>query len=216
MSAQTLVRTKITARRALLHDHLGAIAAIARAELPHTPELAVVRRMPNASARVNTLLSRAEDVAKAVQPFADTFVANGLPADFLAQLVSATHSVSEIASTHTDSRVKVVAASSGIHAQLAAGRRQVRILDKQVRTALHGDKPLLDAWRAAIRLPNVTPQIAPPPTPPPAAAATPTTPAAPQHPQPYRRRRRSPPRRNTQLNPELLDVQNAEAPSTQG
>ena len=114
MSAQTLVRTKVTARRALLQDHLGAIAAIARAELPHTPELAVVRRMPNASARVNTLLSRAEDVAKAVQPFADTFVANGLPADFLAQLVRATHSVSEIASTHTDSRVKVVAASSGI------------------------------------------------------------------------------------------------------
>ena len=173
MSAQALVHTKVTARHALLQDHLGAIAAIARAELPNTPELAVVRRMPNGTTRVHALLSRAEDVATAVQPFADTFVANGLPADFLAQLVSATKSVSEIVSTHKDSRVKVVAASSGIQAQLAAGRRQVRIIDKQVRTALRGDKPLLDAWRAAIRLPNATPQIAL------AATATPATPPTP-------------------------------------
>lgn len=171
MSAQTLVRTKVTARRALLQDHLGAIAAIALAELPNTPELAVVRRVPKGTTRVNALLSRAEDVAKAVQPFADTFVANGLPADFLAQLVSATKSVSEIVSTHKDSLVKVVAASSGIQAQLVAGRRQVRIIDKQVRTALRGDKPLLDAWRSAIRLPKATTHIAP------ASTATQATPA---------------------------------------
>src|SRR5450756_27294 len=103
MSAQTLVRTKVTARRALLQDNLGAIAAIALAELPNTPELAVVRRVPKATARINTLLSRAEDVAKAVQPFADTFVANGLSADFLTQLVSATKSLSEVVNTHKDS-----------------------------------------------------------------------------------------------------------------
>jgi hypothetical protein len=171
MSAQTLVRTKVTARRALLQDHLGAIAAIALAELPNLPELAVVRRVPKATARINTLLSRAEDVAKAVQPFADTFVANGLSADFLTQLVSATASLSEVVNTHKDSRVKVVKASSGIQAELAAGRRQVRILDTQVRTALHGDKPLLDAWRAAIRLPKATTHIAP------ASTATQATPA---------------------------------------
>jgi hypothetical protein len=172
MNSQTLVRTKVTARRALLQDHLGAIAAIALAELSNTPELAVVRRVPRATACINTLLSRAEDVAKAVQPFADTFVANGLPADFLAQLVSATKSLNEVVNTHKDSRVKVVKASSGIQAELAAGRRQVRILDKQVRMALHGDKPLLDAWRAAIRLPSAKQQIAL------AATATPATPAA--------------------------------------
>ena len=193
VSALALTYTKLSARRALLQDHLGAIAAIAQAELPNTPELAVVRRIPKGTTRINALLSRAEDVAKAVQPFANTFIANGLAPDFVAQLVSATKSVNDIANTHKDSRVKVVKASSGIQEELAAGRRQVRIIDKQVRTALRGDKALLDAWRAAIRLPSSTSATTPTPAPAPAT-----------------------PRRSTHLQQGVNDVQEEEGPQRLG
>ena len=81
VSAQQLTLRTSAARRALLQDHLASIAAVAKAELPSVPELALARRAPKANAPVGTRLTRAESVAKAVAPFTDTFVAAGVPSD---------------------------------------------------------------------------------------------------------------------------------------
>ena len=183
VSAQQLTLSTSAARRALLQDHLASIAAVAKAELPNVPELALARRTPKGSAPVGTLLTRAESVAKAVAPFADTFVAAGMPADFLAQLQGATDAVAHVASSRKASLDKASGATVGIAKQLAAGRRQINILDKQVRTALRGADPaLLKEWKERTRLPKKTAQAAAPPATsasaaPAATSATTPTPA---------------------------------------
>ena len=182
MSARTLTRSKRTARRSLVLDHLGMIAAVARAELPLVPELVIVRSLPKAGSPIGTLLTRAQDVVKAVTPFAATFIAGGLPADFLAQLQGAVDAVAQIHTRKNASVDKRRGATVGIKAQLVAGRRQIDILNKQVRAALHGADPALyKEWKARTARPRAkqalvaVPPVTPPVTPP-HGTVTPATP----------------------------------------
>ena len=118
----------------------------------------MARRAPKAHAPVGTLLTRAESVAKAVAPFADTFVAAGMPSDFLAQLQGATDAIALVTRSRKASLDKASGATVGLREQLAAGRRQIHILDRQVRTALRGADPaLLTEWKERIRLHKTAP-----------------------------------------------------------
>jgi hypothetical protein len=72
-------------RHALLRDHMSPVARIARARLPHTPELAPLR-MPRSNPSVQRLASAARGMAQAAEAHADVFLAAGLPAEFIAQL----------------------------------------------------------------------------------------------------------------------------------
>ncbi len=157
MTAQTLTQDKAATRRAVVQDHLAAISAVARTELPTAPGLAVVRGLPHANASVGSILTRAENVCKAVVPYVDVLAAGGLPADFLTQLQAVTDSLAQVAANHKTSRDKVGGATEGIRAQLAAGRRQIRILDRLVRTALrNADPALLKEWKERTALPRKT------------------------------------------------------------
>ena len=172
MLAQTLTRSGTEAQRALVQDHLGVIAAVARAELPLVPELVVVRRLPEVRTSVGALLTRAQDVVTAVTPFADTFVAGGLPAHFITQLQGAADAVAQLKTRRDASIDKRQGATVGISAQLVVGRRHIRILNTQVRTALRGADPsLYKEWKARVALPRAKPALVTvTPAAPPAAA----------------------------------------------
>ena len=155
MLAQTLTRSGTVAQRALVQDHLGLIAAVARAALPLVPELIIVRSLPEVRTSVGAILTRALDVVKAVTPFADTFIAGGLPADFITQLQGAADALAQLNARRNASIDKRSGATVGISAQLAAGRRHIRILNTQVRAELRDADPSLYAeWKARIALPR--------------------------------------------------------------
>ena len=95
---------------------------------------------------------------KAVTPFTDTFVASGLAADFLTQLQVATDTVAQVNTRRNAAVDKRRGATVGISAQLVAGRRHIRILDRQVRTALRvADPSLYIGWKARTALPRAKP-----------------------------------------------------------
>ncbi len=88
-------------------------------------------------------------------PYVDVLVAGGLPADFLTQLQALTDSLAQVAANQKTSRDKVGGATEGIRAHLAAGRRQIRILDRLVRTALRNADPALRTeWKERTALPR--------------------------------------------------------------
>ena len=162
MTAQMLTQSKAAARRVLLQDHLAPIAAAARAQVAAVQELAVVRALPRKSESIHNLLTRAEDTMSFVTPLAGVLVDAGLPEDFIAQLQVATDTLRELASRQVTSRSRRMGATTGIREQLAAGRRQVALLDRLVRTVLRGsDGALLTEWKTRIALPAAASTLAP-------------------------------------------------------
>ncbi|MDB4913054.1 MAG: hypothetical protein JWM95_698 [Gemmatimonadetes bacterium] len=155
MTAQMLVQTKAAARRVLVQGHLASIAAAARADLPDTPELAVVRKLPHPNTSVAGVLKRTDEVVKVITPLAQQLIDTGLPSDFIAQLETARHALADSASTHITTLSRKGGATKGIKTQLAAGRRQIRVLDRLIKMQLRGsDQSLLTDWKSRIAAPR--------------------------------------------------------------
>jgi hypothetical protein len=155
-------------RQALLRDHMAKIARIAAADLPNVPELEPLR-MPRGKPTVEKLAALA-GMAKTAEPYADVFVAAGLPNDFIAQLTTATDAMTNAIGERTSSRGRRSGATVGLKQKLSAGRRIVHVLDAFVKSALKDDPALVRNWNLVKRVPRPTGR---------AASATPPTPATP-------------------------------------
>jgi hypothetical protein len=141
-------------RTALLRDHMAAIARIAITELPSTPEFKALR-MPRGRITAAKLAAHAQGMAEAAEPFADTFIAFGLPADFLDQLNAAVKAILDVVDARTHSRGKRRNATVGLKTRLSDGRKFVSILDAMVKSALRDDQPLLAEWDLVKRVPGL-------------------------------------------------------------
>jgi hypothetical protein len=186
LASKGATQKKQSLRVALLRDHMAKIARIAAADLPNTPELEPLR-MPKGKPTVEKLAALAAGMAKTAAPYADVFIAAGLPADFIAQFNQATDAMTGAISERTASRGLRSGATTGLKQGLSDGRKIVHILDAFVRSALTDDPALLRNWNLVKRVPRPTGRAAPstPPTPaapqatPPGTPPTPPTPPAP-------------------------------------
>ena len=115
----------------LLDRHMRPIVAIARAQID--PESDV--RMPAAA-----------------RAFEAAFVANGLPADFLARFTSARNELEGVLGGRAALIGTHVGARTGLRVQVRRGRHAVDRLDAVVRASFDGDEVTLDTWRAAKRV----------------------------------------------------------------
>jgi hypothetical protein len=87
----------------LVRDHMRPIARIATADLPQVPELSPLRFRRGAP-NTGQLIAAALGVAQAAVPYADTFIAEGLPVDFIAQLETAIAAVNDSITLYKQSR----------------------------------------------------------------------------------------------------------------
>jgi hypothetical protein len=88
----------------------------------------------------------------AARQFESVFVANGLPADFLAQFENERNALERVMSGRATQVVTHTTARAGLKSQLVRGRRAVERLDAIVRASFRGDITRLSAWRAAKRV----------------------------------------------------------------
>jgi hypothetical protein len=88
IEGQSLTQRQRNLRTVLRRDHMAAIARIARADLPSTPEFRPLR-MPRGRITPEKLAAAASGMAQVAARYTDTFTAAGLPADFVAQLNTA-------------------------------------------------------------------------------------------------------------------------------
>jgi hypothetical protein len=140
-----LTRTKAWLCDALIEDHMVPLARIARAELPDTPELAALR-MPRGELSVARLVSHAEGMAQAAEPFSAKFIEWGLAPDFVAQLRQAASEVLATIDDRAVARGNRRGATVGVEQQLRVARSAVNVLDAFVRSALRDDPGLRQHW----------------------------------------------------------------------
>jgi hypothetical protein len=181
LASQGATRKKQSVRQALLRDHMAKIARIAAADLPNVPELEPLR-MPRGNPTVEKLAALAAGMAKTAAPYADVFIAAGLPTDFITQLTAATDAMTGANSERTSNRGRRSGATVGLKERLSAARKIVHVLDAFVKSALKNDPPLLRNWNLVKRVPRptgraasatVSPSVAPPAATPPAPTAAP-------------------------------------------
>ena len=111
---------------------------------------------------------RLENATSTPQQLIDT----GLPSEFIEQLQAARHALADSASTHITTLSRKGGATKGIKTQLAAGRRQIRVLDRLIKMQLRGsDQSLLTDWQRRTAAPRRASS---------AAKAVPQTPASSQ------------------------------------
>jgi hypothetical protein len=179
-------------RTILMRDHMAPIARIASARIPATPEL-VALRMPRGTPKVEQLTAAATAMGQQAAPFADVFIAAGLPADFVAQLTTAANALNAPLSSRSMSRSTLTGATNGMKTTISNAHKNLKILDAFVRTALQNNTTLLASWNQIKHVVKVhvnskpgtptapvTPTTAAPAAPAPAtpAPATPATPVA--------------------------------------
>jgi len=140
---------------ALLFDqHIRPIVAIARAQIEPQSDVGLpgALRLPKASLGPTKVLAVCDSMIEAARPYEALFIANGLPADFLAQFANARNVLERVRSGRADQVVAHTVARAGLQVQLRRGRRAVERLDSIVRASFRGDLTRLSAWRTAKRV----------------------------------------------------------------
>ena len=151
MTSRGTTQKQYALRKALLRDHMSAIARVAKADLPPTPEVDAFR-MPAGKPTVEKLAALAYGMAKAAGPFAGVFTSAGLSSGFIAELTGAADAMVTAISDRTQSLSARGGATRALKARLTAGRKIVHILDAFVKTELVGDPNLLGAWNQVKRV----------------------------------------------------------------
>ena len=194
LAALGATRKQRALRRILVNEHMRPIARIATADLPPTPEVQPLT-MPAGRPTVAVLIGAARGMAAAAGRFATVFTGAGLPADFVAQLTTATDALEAARDQQTLTRSSRAGSTDVLAGTLQRGRRIIRVLDSLVANALKDDAELLTAWKSAKRIRHVgrpagiagvtlpaTPRTTAPTTTPPKAQTAPTALAAPTGP----------------------------------
>ena len=141
-------------RRSLVRDHLSPICAIARTRFVHEMELTPFR-LPRGNPNVVRLKGFAEAVAELVAPYAETFIAAGLPRDFIEKLRAASDAVCEARVVRSLRDGDRTGATVGLRAKLSEGRKIAAVLDRLIKSSAHDDAVLLAKWSAASRVRHV-------------------------------------------------------------
>lgn len=151
-SAELRVQAKLV--KQLIVRHMRPIAAIARAQIePEQNErMPAAIKMPRAGIGVTKILQASDGMIAAARPFEAVFIANGLPADFLARFTAVRDELEGMLGNRAALVGTHVGARAGLQLQIRRGRSAIDRLDAVVRAAFDGDVETLAKWRAAKRV----------------------------------------------------------------
>jgi hypothetical protein len=150
-AATSLTKMKGEARDDLRLHHMQQIAAIARRRLAGAPAIQDLR-LPHKSTSDAALIVKANAMAAAAAPYTQLFVAQQLPADFIAQLRAAAQAVLAVISVRGAALVELHMGTRNVRDQLAITYTDVKVLNALVVKQLKGRSGLLEAWRIAKRI----------------------------------------------------------------
>ena len=158
ITGQALSRAEIRLQAKLVQQlvdrHMRPIAAIARAQIEPESDVRMPAaiRMPRTGVGVTKMLQACDGMIAAARPFEAAFVANGLPADFLARFSSARNALESMLGGRATLIGTHVGARTGLEVQIRRGRSAVDRLDAVVRASFDGDEVTLAKWRVAKRV----------------------------------------------------------------
>lgn len=148
------VRRREEQEQVLLDQHIRPIVTIARAQIEPDSDVGIPEalRMPRLPITASKLITVCDGMMEAAQAHEALFVANGLPADFLAQFAAARDALERAVGGRASQVGSHIAARAGLAVQIKRGRRAVERLDALVRASYRNDPATLAAWRGAKRV----------------------------------------------------------------
>jgi len=162
--AASVQATSRTIRRAelredLITSHLCPIVTIVHVCLSHLPVLGSLQ-MPRKRASDWDLLLDARRTADAIGANRYVFIAEGLPDDFVEQLVAAADELSELLRARDASWWEVSNATQAIRNGITKGFEQLRLLNALVQLRIRGSEELAAGWRSVCAIRKVAPTAA--------------------------------------------------------
>jgi hypothetical protein len=138
-------------RNALKLNQMRPIATIAAAQLRQVPEFTALK-MPPATSTSRALIAWAGAMSDAASVYDNTFIAAGLPADFITRLHDAANALNDAIANRGATKTAQSGATAGLSAETARGRQAVKVLDSLVEPQIAGNIALLAQWKAAKRI----------------------------------------------------------------
>ena len=151
--AQSLLISKdeIEKRTEVLSHQMAPIAKVGRALQGTVPGIGVLS-LPKGNVSTPELITAATAMAQKAEIYKDVLVESGLPADFIDQLTAATAALKGSIDGRGLARASRVAATRGVAAEMAQGRRIVAIIDAVVTRVLRSDPVKLAEWNQLKRI----------------------------------------------------------------
>lgn len=140
-------------RLALRNQYLGPIARVAAAKLTDVPEFSALR-LPSKDLRGASLVTAANAMANAAEPYAATFIDAGLKPDFLDGLRALAREIDCSLGGRTDHLIARSASTIALRAETSKGRAALNLLDAAIQQHVPDDTQLLAEWSAARRIPR--------------------------------------------------------------
>lgn len=132
----------------LRNEWLKPIAAIARRNLPRTPEFDALQ-LPRASARGPAFIASARGMASAAAEHREALVAYGLPDNFVAALNTALDRFEVSVAGGESCRSRHIHATKGLEVETREARTVLTVLDALVGRWAKENDPLRAAWKGA-------------------------------------------------------------------
>ena len=134
----------------LRFDHMRPIAEIARRKLASVPEFKALS-LPPFHITTTRLITAAQAMAHAAEPYTATFIGVGLAPDFIARVLAAVDELTQTLATRKQHVASQVGATAGLSAEAREARSIVRLLDSLVRPRIRSNPVLYANWIAATR-----------------------------------------------------------------
>ncbi len=157
LTGRNLSRNEVQRQRQMVRDlfdrHMRPIVAIAQSQVDTGSSvlLPAALRMPQLSRGITRILQECDGMIEAVRPSEARFIAEGLPADFLARFAAARDELEAVLGGREVQVRLHMGARVGLAVQARRGRAAVRRLDAIVRASF-ADEMTLAAWRTAKRV----------------------------------------------------------------
>ena len=145
LRAMSTTRRLHSLTAALIEHHMTHVARIAKVALPPGPEL-VPLGLPKRAVTGERLAARARGMATEAQKYESTFVAAGLPSDFIQQLRDSADALTGLISQRKQSIAERGAATKLLGTEIREACRVVRVLDGFVKTTGKDNPKLLVTW----------------------------------------------------------------------
>jgi hypothetical protein len=149
--ATARTKMKVVARDELRLQHMQPIAAIAKKKLSTAPAIQDLRLPPKNTSDA-ALVTKGNSMAAAAEPYAQVFIEQQLPADFVAQLRASVQAVLQAVGIRTTAVAKLNETTKNVKDQLAVTHTDVKVLNALVVKQLKGQSGLLTAWKIAKRI----------------------------------------------------------------
>lgn len=138
-------------RIALRMEYMAPIAKMAHALRGTVPGIGVLT-MPKGNTYGAALIAAATVMAHKAEIYKGVLVENGLPEDFIQQLEGATATLKQSLDARGMARAARSAATRGLEADLALGRRIVQLMDVALQRILRGNPAKLAEWKHVKRV----------------------------------------------------------------